>query len=229
MSLVLHDLAAGDGRLFSPNCWRTRLALLHKGLSFETRPTLFTGIPAIGPGVKTVPVLADAGTLVIDSFVIAEHLEARYPDRPSLFGGDTGRRLAWFIQQWVVTATVLPVLKMIVADIHARLAPQDQPYFRESREKRFKGPLEAVQAKARQDVEAFRAGLAPLRLTFATQPFLGGEAPTYADYVAFGTFQWARMMSPFRVLAEDDPVLAWVRRCIDLHGGAARAVTAEWA
>lgn len=228
MTIILHDLVAADGRPFSPNSWRTRLALLHKGLAFETKPTLFTEIAAIGGGNKTVPVLSDDGVLIGDSWAIAEHLEARHADRPSLFGGETAKRLAWFVQQWAITATVVPAVKMIAADIHDRLAPADQPYFRESREKRFGAKLEAFQAKSRESIAEFRAGLAPLRTVLATQQFLGGGTPTYADYIVFGTFQWARMMSPFRLLAEDDAVLAWVRRCLDLHGGAARKVTAEW-
>jgi len=32
MTIVLHDLTGADDRRFSPNCWRTRMALAHKGL-----------------------------------------------------------------------------------------------------------------------------------------------------------------------------------------------------
>lgn len=220
----LYDLAAADGRCFSPNCWRTSMALAHKGLDWTSRPTRFTEIAQIaGGGHKTVPVLDDDGTVVGDSWKIAEHLEARYPDRLSLFGGETGKRLAWFVQQWTISQLHAPILRMIVADIHDRLAPADQPYFRESREKRLGGrTLEAVQGERESALPAFRAALAPLRLTFESQAFLGGAAPTYADYVVFGPFQWARTMSPFRLLAHDDPVAGWLARCLDLYGGLAR-------
>ena len=39
MAIKLYDLAgAEDDRRFSPYCWRTKMALKHKGLEFETAP-----------------------------------------------------------------------------------------------------------------------------------------------------------------------------------------------
>jgi glutathione S-transferase len=222
MALVLYDLAAADGRCFSPNCWRTALALAHKGLQWESRPTRFCDIAAIGPGQKTVPVLADGERLVADSWRIAEHLERHYPGAPTLFGGDAAKRLAWFLQQWCVLSLVAPVFRMIVFDIYTHLDPADQPYFRESREKRLGKPLEAAHAERETHLAAFRTALQPLRLVLADAPFLGGAAPLYADYIVFGVFQWSRMTSPLRLLAADDPLHPWVGRCLDLHGGLAR-------
>ena len=41
--IKLYDLAAAeDDRRFSPYCWRTKMALKHKGLEFETVPWRFT-------------------------------------------------------------------------------------------------------------------------------------------------------------------------------------------
>ena len=45
MAIALWDLAGADeARRFSPYCWRTKMALWHKGLAFET-------IPAPGPWI----------------------------------------------------------------------------------------------------------------------------------------------------------------------------------
>lgn len=86
------------------------MALAHKGLDWTSRPTRFTEIAQIaGGGQKTVPVLDDAGTVVSDGWKIAEYLESEYPDRPSLFGGEIGRRLAWFVQQWARTQVQTPL------------------------------------------------------------------------------------------------------------------------
>jgi hypothetical protein len=42
MPITLYDLAGDDPSLrFSPYCWRTRLALAHKGLQVETIPWRF--------------------------------------------------------------------------------------------------------------------------------------------------------------------------------------------
>jgi glutathione S-transferase len=75
---------------------------------------------------------------------------------------------------------------MILPDIHDHLADaEDQAYFRRSREARFGMSLEAVAAGREAGIEPFRLGLAPLRRTVATQPFLGGEAPLYPDYMCW--------------------------------------------
>jgi glutathione S-transferase len=68
----------------------------------------------------------------------------------------------------------------------------------------------------------FRKSLDPLRLTLKTQSYLGGAAPNYADYIVFGGFQWARVVSPFKLLEADDPVYAWRERLLDAFDGLAR-------
>jgi hypothetical protein len=42
----------------------------------------------------------------------------------------------------------------------------------------------------------------------------------------FGAFQWARCVSPFALLAADDPVRSWRDRLLDAFGGLARAAPA---
>jgi len=89
MSLKLFELVGTEAaRPFSPFCWRTRMALAHKGLSAETIPWCFTERDAIAPhNSEKVPVLIDGETSVADCWAIATYLEDRHPDRPSLFGG----------------------------------------------------------------------------------------------------------------------------------------------
>ena len=91
MTIVLYDLVGRDDRRFSPHCWRTRMALAHKGLAYKARPTRFSDIRTIASGqVKTIPAIEDGDRLVVDSIEIARYLEANYPDRPSLFDGAGG-------------------------------------------------------------------------------------------------------------------------------------------
>ena len=40
--------------------------------------------------------------------------------------------------------------------------------------------------------------------------------PNYADYIVFGPFQWARVVSPFKLLEDEDPVYAWRKGCSTL-------------
>lgn len=228
MTILLYDLVGEDAsRPFSPHCWKTAMSLAHKGLEFRRVPTPFTSVPAVEGGVsKTVPVIRDGDEVVADSFIIALYLDDAYPDRPSLFGGDGGRAMARFIERWS-QLTLHPYLgASVLTDIHERLAPPDQAYFRENREKRYGKTLEEVAAPREAQLAAFRASLEPLRNMIGYQPFIGGETPLYPDYVVFGAFQWVRVMSPFPVLGADDPISAWFERLLDLHAGLGRSVAA---
>jgi glutathione S-transferase len=224
MSLKLFELVGTDqARPFSPYCWRTRMALAHKGLGVESIPWCFTEKQAIAPHQsEKVPVLIDGETSVADSWAIANYLEDTYPERPSLFGGEGGRAMGRMINWWGDVTVVGGLFPLIVADIPAHLKPVDAAYFRSSREARFGKPLEQIVAARDSSVEGFRRVLDPLRLTLRTQSFLGGEAPNYADYIVFGGFQWARVVSPFKLLADNDPVYAWREKLLDAFDGMAR-------
>lgn len=223
MAIVLYDLVGVDDRRFSPNCWRTRLALAHKGLDCDARPTRFTEIGSIcGGGQKTIPVIEDGDSIVGDSWAIANYLEDTYPDRPSLFGGDGGRAVSVFFQNWVNTIVNPGVIKSVIADIHDHLTPEDQGYFRATREKFLGGKLEDIQSGREERLAAFRATLTPLRQTLKAGPFVCGDGPLYADYLAFAPFQWARSISPFKLLDDDDPITGWFQRCLDLYDGLGR-------
>ncbi|WP_315813096.1 glutathione S-transferase family protein [Bradyrhizobium sp. SZCCHNR2028] len=224
MAVKLYELVGTDaGRPFSPYCWRTRMALAHKGLSAESIPWRFTEKSAIAPhGSEKVPVMLDGDRAVADSWAIANYLEDTYPDRPSLFGGAGGRAMARFLNAWGDIAIVGGIFPLIIADIPKNLAAEDADYFRASREARFGKSLEEVMATRDQAVIGFRRSLEPLRQTLKTQAFIGGDAPDYADYIVFGGFQWARVVSPFRLLEEGDSVHAWRERLLDAFDGLAR-------
>jgi glutathione S-transferase len=224
MPIEMHDLAGADASLrFSPYCWRTRLALAHKGLAVQTIPWRFTEKDALAfSGQGRVPVIRDGDRVVADSWSIAEHLEDTYPDKPSLFGGATGRAHARFINAWTDSMVLGAIARLIVRDLLDIVDPKDRGYFRESREARFGMTLEAVQEGRDARVPEFRALLTPARLVLDKQRWLGGETPTYADYILFGTLQWPRCASRFEVLAEDDPVAEWRERMLDLFDGMGR-------
>jgi glutathione S-transferase len=228
MAITLYDLAGAEpDRRFSPFCWRARMALAHKGLDIETVPWRFTEKDKLPqPNAGRVPVIVDASKVVHDSTAIADYLESRYPDRPTLFGGETGRALTSFIQNWIETVLQPALVGFVVLDIYRHAAPQDQAYFRQSREERFGTSLENVVKDREQRLPTFRDSLAPLRRTLERQKFLAGAAPAYADYIVFGAFQWARAISDFELLAAADPVAAWRGRLLDAFAGLARKAPA---
>jgi glutathione S-transferase len=163
---------------------------------------------------------------VHDSTAIAEYLDERYADRPALFGGEIGRGLTRFVQNWTETVLQTGLIRLVLLDIHSHLGPEDQEYFRRDRQKRFGATLEEVVREREARLPAFRASLDPLRRTVERQDFVSGTAPAYADYIVFGAFQWARAISDFELLAADDPVRAWRGRMLDLFGGLARRAPA---
>jgi glutathione S-transferase len=224
MSLKLFELVGTDEqRPFSPFCWRIRMALAHKGLDAASIPWRFTEKAAIAPhGSEKVPVLLHGESAVVDSWAIANYLEDQFPDRPSLFGGEGGRAALRMINWWGDIAIVGGLFPLIVADIPGHLAPVDADYFRKTREARFGKPLEQVVAARDSAVTGFRKSLDPMRLTLKTQPYLGGEQPNYADYIVFGGFQWARVVSPFKLLETKDPIYAWREKLLDAFDGLAR-------
>lgn len=225
MAIILYDLAGAEAdRRFSPFCWRARMALAHKGLEVETVPWRFTEKEKLPqPNAGRVPVIVDDGRIVHDSSAIADYLETRYCDRPSLFGGgEAARALTRFVQNWTETVLQPALIGFVVLDIYRHAASQDQAYFRQSREERFGTTLENVVKDRDARLPAFRESLLPLRRTLERQKFLAGDTPAYADYIVFGAFQWARAISDYQLLAADDPVAAWRGRLLDAFGGLAR-------
>lgn len=223
-AIRLYELAGGeDDRRFSPFCWRVRLALLHKGLPFETVPWRFTEKEIIAfSGQGKVPVIVNVDQVVYDSWTIAEYLEDAYPDRPSLFGGPTGKALSRFVTDWVEAVLHPELIRLTMTDIHAHLHENDKDYFRRTREERFGMTLEALCADREERVVSFRSRLAPLRATLQHQPFLAGQEPAWADYVTFSAFQWVRCISPFPLLVSEDPVFSWRDHMLDAFDREAR-------
>lgn len=228
MTRLLYALAGADkARQFSPHVWKSVMSLAHKGLDYETVPVGFTEIPAIeGGSTATVPLLRDGDRLVRDSFDIALYLEETYPDRPSLFGGEGGKAMARFIENWSQSTLHMAITRIAILDIHGLLGPEDRAYFRRSREERLGASLEDIAAAGRAEIEGFAKRLQPLRNMLKVQPFIGGEGPLFPDYIVFGALQWLRTTAGTKVLGEDDPVDLWFARCLDLHGGVGHRVTA---
>jgi glutathione S-transferase len=223
VAIKLYDLAGADDEVrFSPYCWRTRFALAHKGLEFETIPWRLTEKDRIAfAHSERVPVIVDGSTAVADSWAIAVYLEETYPDRPSLFGGETGKALSRFVNFWADHVLLPAIVPIILMDLFNSLHAKDRAYFRTTREARFGMTLEAVTANPEQKLAAFGRVLEPIRKTLEVQPYLGGATMCYADYAVFGGFQLARCVSPRKLVDANDPVHRWRERMLNAFGGMA--------
>lgn len=226
MTLTLYDLVGKDDRRFSPHCWRTRMALAHKGLDAEVVPWKFTEKDKIAfSGQGMVPVLSDGDTTVHDSWSIAVYLEDGYPDRPSLFGGAVGRGVTRTLNHWVNMQLHPALIRVIIGDIFAHLHPDDVEYFRTSREKRFGKPIEELHAAREGLIDPLKVTLQPIEMTLAEQDFICGAAPAYGDYLVFGAFQWMRSISPLPISSVAGAhTCKWITRICGLYDGLADSV-----
>ena len=111
---------------------------------------------------------------------------------------------------------------LIVADIPLNLKPVDAAYFRKTPRGAFRQAAGRNHGRPRQGGRRLSQVARPAAADIEDAGLLGGAAPNYADYIVFGAFQWARVVSPFKLLAEDDPVYAWRERLLDAFDGMAR-------
>ena len=222
--ITLYDLAGADPDLrFSPYCWRTKLALAHKGMPVDAMPWRFTETDTLAfSGQGRVPVIQDGATVVSDSWTIAVYLEQSAPT-PTIFGGVGGQAHARFINAWADSVVMPGIATLIVSDLLDVVAEKDRDYFRSSRESRFGKTLEEVQAGREDRVAAFRASLTPLRVALQGRPWLGGATPSYADHIVAGTLMWPRCTSAFPVVDPEGPISEWFGRVLDLYDGLGRS------
>ena len=226
--IKLYDLAAKDERIrFSPNCWRVRLALAHKGLPVETIAWRFTDKEAIAfSGQGKVPVIVDAGRCVVDSWAIAEYLEAAYPERPPLFNGAAAKALCRFVNDWTETVLHPAIARLILPDIHAMLHPKDQDYFKATREAFFGCGLDDLAAGQEAHLATLRQALRPLAATLGQQPYVAGESPAYADHIVFAALQWLRVCSTHDVTSGEPALAGWFTHMLNAYDGLAQAMPA---
>ena len=218
--MQLFELAGRqDNNLFSPYCWRIRMALAHKGLEMTSIPCRFTEKDLIiASNQKLVPVLRDGEKILHDSWEIACHLEEAYPENP-LFFGESGKAQTLFFKHWVEGSVQPVIVPIIIMDIFRHLHDKDRDYFRVTREKRFNRSLEEFEDNSPEQIERLSQALTPARAVLAEYDYLCGAAPGFADYILFGAFQWARGVSETRLLDPADPVFAWRDRLLRLFDG----------
>ncbi|MFN0305506.1 MAG: glutathione S-transferase family protein [Burkholderiales bacterium] len=224
MTIKMYDLAGKDPeRRFSPFCWRIRMALAHKRLPVEAVAWRFLDKNQIAfADSTTVPVIVDGANTVADSWKIALYLDEKYNDRMMLFGNEAAVGATLFMRQWTERVIHLALIRVVLLDIYDVLDEPNQAYFRQSREKRFGMTLEQFVENKEDNIAKLRDLLAPARAVIATQLYFGGTAPSFADYILFGAFQWARCVSPTKLLAADDALYTWRDRMLSLYNGLAK-------
>lgn len=207
----------------SPYCWRSRMALAHKQLKFDSEPWHITEKQRIArSGGATAPVLVDGEQWVRDSWDIATYLDDTYPSNP-LFSGLAGKASSLFINHWADTTLHPLIFRAVIAEQFPLTADCDKAYYQERTLRKFGESVEEIGADPETARRAAMKALSPLETALSETPFLGGEAPDYSDYILFGTFQWARVVSMTPFWHPDSALYRWFEDLLDAFDGMGRA------
>src|SRR5262249_10546263 len=111
-------------------------------------------------GQHLTPIIDDNGKVTHETWDIANYPEARFPDRPSLFGGAAGKGMTRSINRWSDMWLGPPLRRVIYADLPAVPDPDDRAYFRSSRERDLGMSLEEACADPESKPTAFQQACA---------------------------------------------------------------------
>jgi len=217
MTIKLYELAGEDRNLrFAPHCWKSKLALVHKQLSYVTEPVWFTEKEKFAISEQPLlPVITDGDNVVSDSWAIAEYLEATYPDAPSLFANDEAKEEAKSFHQWLSATLSKHIPGILILDLYNVIAEQDKEYFRNSREERIGTTLEEFAATPEKHIQGLQTELSYVRGLLANKKYLGGDTSDYRDICLLGTFLWIATSGTTEFLQTDDIIYTWYQHMLN--------------
>lgn len=225
MTIEFYELAAENTDIkFSPFVWRTRMALLHKGVDFKSIAWQFKDRDT--KEHKTVPAIYDNGKMVSDSWEIAKYLDAQYPDKPMLMKDAEAQAHAQLVSNICNAMIFGTAVSMAIYPVSQIIDDESAAYFIETREGKFGKKLVDINNDDKDAAKAALAkGLSVFETTLATSDYLGGDAPTYADYTLFGVLKWIDVVA-YRPVDESTNVGKWFDRISAMYDGdAAKAPT----
>jgi glutathione S-transferase len=209
---TLYDLAGNDdSQRFSPYCFRVKWAMHIKQLDYQSELVRFTEKEKLAFSHQNmVPILRDGDAVICDSWAILQHLDTHYPETPRVFSANAASAAADnFIRHWCDKSLHPALFCMAAPHIYTKLAPKDQAYYRETREKRLGKTLEAVLADREIYFANLQRTVEVLRATFADQPFLAGEKPGLSDVLVISAFMWVDAVMPSPLFDADDAITQW--------------------
>lgn len=176
--------------VFSPFCWRVRLALAHKGLQAEFRSVTYSDKNQTAfSGQDLLPIIRDGQTQLYDSFAIICYLDRQYPQAPLGLDSVAGNR-AVLIDRVAHQDLLVGLFRLLVLRILPLLSPSDSDYFRNKHEQLLGMTLEAF-ANRTLGHELVERALQPLEEQLRSSPFLDGEEAGGVDVLIGGFFFWA--------------------------------------
>ncbi|KAG9122144.1 hypothetical protein FRC07_001605 [Ceratobasidium sp. 392] len=212
--IIFFDILAKAGP-WSPNTWKTRLALNYKRLPYRVEYVSYPniestfkkfGVPPTSEKAPqyTLPMIADPSskpdgkpTYVADSFKIALYLEDKYPSPayPGLFPDGTRAFHSLFTEKFNSLIQPLAPTMLPLVGRQGFLDDRGEEYYRRTRQARVGKPLEQLAedgvrtwGNVRETWDAFGKHLD----ANGTGPFVMGEQIAYADLMLGAAFCWIR-------------------------------------
>ena len=222
-SIVFYDLQIASGATISPFVWATKYAIAHKGLDMEIVPGGFTGImERTGGKTERLPAIEHDGEWVLDSWLIAEHLDEKYPDRPTLIGDPSVKVMGQFMESWLWQTAIGPWMTCYIKSYRDRSLEQDHDYVTQSRERMFGRKIEDIIVGREDRLPLVPPSLELMRTTLREHQWFGGESPNYVDFRLLAVFLFLAAVADTPALTDDDPLRDWIDRGFDLYGGLGR-------
>ncbi|KAH7920412.1 hypothetical protein BV22DRAFT_1073973 [Leucogyrophana mollusca] len=233
--IIFYDIPSKlPGSAWSPNTWKTRVVLNIKGIPYKTEWVEYPDIEALalkigasptgtrrnGNPMYTLPIIQDpnTGKVVSDSFMIAEYLDATYPNGNTLFPLGTKPLFAAF--EAGVSNAIRDIALLQMALICPMLNDPSEKFFRASREGIFGMKVEEfspIGEKRDADLAKAKQSLATLDkwLLKSGGKYVMDDTISYADVILAGWFNWIRLVhGPDSAVWKD--IAGW-------HGGRWRA------
>ncbi|KAJ3502346.1 hypothetical protein NLJ89_g8929 [Agrocybe chaxingu] len=217
--MIFYDIASTHlNTSWSPNTWKTRFALNFKGIPYRTEWIEFgdieahsvkngflpTSKKADGSPRYTLPAIYDesTGAKIADSELIADYLEATYPDTPPLFPNNTH----------ALQAAFEPAMRTTIDAVFQFMLPylMTGKFFSEETERKYRATVEPMfGVKRLEDLlpvgeervkqwERFKDDAGKAASWYDKNngkgPFVLGETPSWADFVAASYLLWVRIL-----------------------------------
>ncbi|KAK7058529.1 hypothetical protein VNI00_002165 [Paramarasmius palmivorus] len=211
-AIDFYDLACKEGVAWNPNTWKTRFTLNYKGLPYQTTWVEYPdvealykklGIPATakksdGSPFYTLPVIHDpnTGTIVSDSFQIAEYLDKTYPDTPRVIPPGTRALQAAFVDAFW-SKVINNLFKFMMPKAAWALSKSSEEYFRRTREKEIGITLEEMYPTGEKAEEVWKKAEADFAVIYGwlrEDEFVMGDRASFADFAIGGVLVVSRLL-----------------------------------
>ncbi|KZT27479.1 hypothetical protein NEOLEDRAFT_1176878 [Neolentinus lepideus HHB14362 ss-1] len=212
--IIFYDIPSISGKGWSPNTWKTRLALKFKGLPYKTVWVEYPNIQSLskeigaapttvdidGSPKYTLPAIYDPKTkrAISDSQDIAEYLDATYPETPVLFPSGT-LALQFAFQEAFTLIGLGSVFPPMIQDTMNILNEESKNFYRRTREAAFRKKVEEICPLGPIRDEAWRKAREGLTMTAGwlqkrRGPYIMGETISYADLHVVAWLLWVRQV-----------------------------------